>query len=333
MPLTAAIDRNLALEAVRVTESAALAAWQMMGRGDERAADQAAVEAMRDALGALAISGTVRIGEGVEGAAEKLYVGEKIGAGAGPKVDVALKPIEGASIIARGGYNAVSVMAMAEEGGLPQIPDIYMDKIAIGAGLPEGVVDLDKEPDENLKALAKAAGVAVSDLVVCILDRPRHAQLIAKVRDTGARVRLILDGDVSGAIAAARPESGVDVYMGIGGAPQGVLAAAALAGLGGQIQGRLVYRSDADRAAAVAVGITAFDKKYALADMAGGNVTFAATGITDGPLLQGIEREGRGIVSHSLVIRSKTGTLRFVEAHHVIDKNPPKPAKSRRKGK
>lgn len=333
MPLTAAIDRNLALEAVRVTESSAVAAWQMMGRGDERAADQAAVEAMRDALGALAISGTVRIGEGVEGAAEKLYVGEKVGTGGGPKVDVALKPIEGASIIARGGYNALSVMAMAEEGGLPQIPDIYMDKIAVGADLPEGIVDLDKEPDENLRALAKAKGVAVSDLVVCILDRPRHAQLIAKVRETGARVRLILDGDVSGAIAAARPESGVDIYMGIGGAPQGILAAAALAGLGGQIQGRLVYRSDADRAAAAAVGIEAFDRKYALADMAGGNVTFAATGITDGPLLQGIEREDRGIVSHSLVIRSKTGTLRFVEAHHVVDKNPPKPAKSRRKGK
>lgn len=333
MPLTAAIDRNLALEAVRVTESSAVAAWQMMGRGDERAADQAAVEAMRDALGALAISGTVRIGEGVEGAAEKLYVGEKVGTGGGPRVDVALKPIEGASIIARGGYNALSVMAMAEEGGLPQIPDIYMDKIAVGADLPEGIVDLDKEPDENLRTLAKAKGVAVSDLVVCILDRPRHAQLIAKVRETGARVRLILDGDVSGAIAAARPESGVDIYMGIGGAPQGVLAAAALAGLGGQIQGRLVYRSDADRAAAAAVGIEAFDRKYALADMAGGNVTFAATGITDGPLLQGIEREDRGIVSHSLVIRSKTGTLRFVEAHHVVDKNPPKPAKSRRKGK
>lgn len=333
MPLTAAIDRNLALEAVRVTESSAVAAWQMMGRGDERAADQAAVEAMRDALGALAISGTVRIGEGVEGAAEKLYVGEKVGTGGGPRVDVALKPIEGASIIARGGYNALSVMAMAEEGGLPQIPDIYMDKIAVGADLPEGIVDLDKEPDANLRTLAKAKGVVVSDLVVCILDRPRHAQLIAKVRETGARVRLILDGDVSGAIAAARPESGVDIYMGIGGAPQGVLAAAALAGLGGQIQGRLVYRSDADRAAAAAVGIEAFDRKYALADMAGGNVTFAATGITDGPLLQGIEREDRGIVSHSLVIRSKTGTLRFVEAHHVVDKNPPKPAKSRRKGK
>lgn len=333
MPLTAAIDRNLALEAVRVTESAAVAAWQMMGRGDERAADQAAVEAMREALGALSITGTVRIGEGVEGAAEKLYVGEKIGTGSGPKVDVALKPIEGASIIARGGYNALSVMAMAEEGGLPQIPDIYMDKIAIGGDLPEGLVDLDKEPDQNLTALAKATGVAVPDLVVCILDRPRHAQLIAKVRDTGARVRLILDGDVSGAIAAARPESGVDIYMGIGGAPQGILAAAAIAGLGGQIQGRLIYRSDADRVAAAAVGITEFEKKYALADMAGGNVTFAATGITDGPLLRGIEREDRGIVSHSLVIRSKTGTLRFVEAHHVVDKNPPKAVKSRRKGK
>jgi fructose-1,6-bisphosphatase II / sedoheptulose-1,7-bisphosphatase len=313
---TAAIDRNLALEAVRVTEAAALAASRLMGRGDEKAADEAAARAMHNALRSLAIDGTVRIGEGAKDEAGKLYVGEKVGTGLGPKVDVALRPLEGISIIARGGHNALSVIAMAEDGGFLAVPGIYMDKIAVGGGLPDGIVDLDQEPAKNLKALAKARGVAVGDLVVCILDRPRHAQLIAKVREAGARIRLILDGDVSGAVATTRPDSGVDIYMGIGGAPQGVLAAAALACAGGQMQGRLVFRSDADRAAARAAGIDEPERKYTVADMASGNVTFAATGVTGGPLLQGVRRSNHGLVTHSLVMRSKTGTLRYVEAHH-----------------
>ncbi len=313
---TAAVDRNLALEAVRVTEAAALAASRLMGRGDEKAADEAAANAMHGALRSLAIDGTVRIGEGPKEEAAKLYVGEKVGTGLGPKVDVALRPLEGTSIIARGGHNALAVIAMAEDGGFLAVPGIYMDKIAVGGGLPDGVVDLDQEPTKNLKALAKAKGVAVGDLVVCILDRPRHAPLIAKVREAGARIRLILDGDVSGAVATTRPDSGVDIYMGIGGAPQGVLAAAALACAGGQMQGRLVFRHDSDRAAARAAGIDAPERKYAVADMAAGNITFAATGVTSGPLLQGVRRSNHGIVTHSMVIRSKTGTLRYVEAHH-----------------
>src|SRR3954453_5792877 len=221
------MDRNLALEAVRVTEAAALAASKLMGRGDEKAADQAAVDAMRQALNGLAIDGTVVIGEGERDEAPMLYIGEKVGTG-GPKIDIALDPLEGTTITAKGGPNALAVVAMAEEGGFLNAPDVYMDKIAIGGGVPEHLVDLDAEPVDNLKALAKAKKVEIPDLVVCILDRPRHADLIAKVRAAGARIMLISDGDVSGVIATSRPESGVDMYMGIGGAPEGVLAAAAL---------------------------------------------------------------------------------------------------------
>lgn len=310
------MDRNLALEAVRVTEAAALAAFRHMGQGDEEAADRAAVGDMYKALAALPIDGRVSIGEGQEGEVEQLYTGQKVGTGDGPLVDVALVPLEGSSIIARGGYNAVSVIAISEKGGFPHMPGIYMDKIAVGPGLPDGVVSIDATPEDNLKALAEAKGVDVSEIVVCMLDRPRHKDLVNAVRDVGARIRLIMDGDVSGAVAVARPESGVDIYMGIGLAPQGVLAAAGLRAAGGQMQGRLVMRNNDDRDKALKAGITKPDKPYTLDDMTPGDVTFAATGITTGPLLPGVQRNTVGAITHSMVLRSRTGTLRFIEAHH-----------------
>src|SRR3982750_1139721 len=233
----AKMDRNLALEAVRVTEAAALAASKLMGRGDEKMADQAAVDAMRTSLNALSIEGTVVIGEGERDEAPMLYIGEKVGTG-GPKIDIALDPLEGTTITAKGLPNALAVIAMAEAGGFLNAPDVYMDKIAVGAGLPDGIIDLDETPAKNLKNVAKAKGGEVADLVVCILDRPRHSELIAKVREAGARIMLIGDGDVSGVIATSRPDSGVDLYVASGGAPEGVLAAAALRAIGGQIQGR-----------------------------------------------------------------------------------------------
>ncbi len=309
-------DRNLALESVRVTESAALAAYDFMGGGDEKAVDQAAVNAMHKTLNRLALDGTVRIGEGAEGEAEKLYVGETLGTGDGPKVDIALVALEGTTIVARGGPNALAVIAMAEDGGFLTVPNIYMDKIAVGPGLPDGVVDLDNEPADNLTALADAKGAKVTDLVVCMLDRPRHAELIAKIRATGARIRLIQDGDVSGVIAAAQPEAGVDIFMGIGGAPHGVLAAAALRGVGGQMQGRLVFRGNDQRAEAQAMGIEDLKRKYGTEDMASGNVTFAATGVTYSDMLEGVRLVPGGAVTHSMVLRSMTGTLRFIEGHH-----------------
>ena len=309
-------DRNLALESVRVTESAALAAYNFMGGGDEKAVDQAAVNAMHRSLNRLALDGTVRIGEGAEGEAEKLYVGETLGTGDGPKVDIALVALEGTTIVARGGPNALAVIAMAEDGGFLTVPNIYMDKIAVGPGLPDGVVDLDNEPADNLAALADAKGTKVTDLVVCMLDRPRHAELIAKIRETGARIRLIQDGDVSGVIAATQPEAGVDIFLGIGGAPQGVLAAAALRGVGGQMQGRLVFRGNDERAEAQAMGIEDPERKYGTEDMASGNVTFAATGVTYSDMLEGVRHVPGGAVTHSLVLRSMTGTLRFIEGHH-----------------
>lgn len=309
-------DRNLALESVRVTESAALAAYNFMGGGDEKAVDQAAVSAMHRTLNLLALDGTVRIGEGAEGEAEKLYVGETLGTGDGPKVDIALVALEGTTIVARGGPNALAVIAMAEDGGFLTVPNIYMDKIAVGPGLPDGIVDLDNEPADNLAALADAKGTKVTDLVVCMLDRPRHAELIAKIRETGARIRLIQDGDVSGVIAATQPEAGVDIFLGIGGAPQGVLAAAALRGVGGQMQGRLVFRNNAQRTEAQRLGIEDLERKYATEDMASGNVTFAATGVTYSDMLEGVRHVPGGAITHSMVLRSTTGTLRFIEGHH-----------------
>lgn len=310
------LDPNLALAAARVTEVAALSASRYMGCGDERAADQAAIEAMSGGLAGLAVDGTVVVGEGLEGAVPRLYVGEKVGTGTGPEVDVALDPLEGATITARGGFNAIAVIALAERGGLLTTPDIYMEKIAVGPGLPDGVVGLDREPGENLANLAKAKDTDVSNLVVCILDRPRHAELIAKVRDAGARIMLIEDGDVSGVVATAIPHSGVDSYMGIGGAPEGVLAAAALRCIGGQMQGRLVIRSDDDRAKAAKCGISDFARVYRVGDLARGETTFAATGVTNGAVLKGVRRTRAATHTHTIVMSSRDGTLRWIDAHH-----------------
>jgi fructose-1,6-bisphosphatase II / sedoheptulose-1,7-bisphosphatase len=312
---TGKMDRNLALEAVRVTEAAALAASKLMGRGDEKMADQAAVDAMRTTLNSLAIEGTVVIGEGERDEAPMLYIGEKVGAG-GPKIDIALDPLEGTTITAKGLPNALAVMAMAEHGGFLNAPDVYMDKIAVGSGLPEGIVDLDKTPKQNLADLAKAKKIDVADLVVCILDRPRHSELIAKVREAGARIVLIGDGDVSGVIATSTGDSGIDIYMGSGGAPEGVLAAAGMRAIGGQIQGRPLFRNDDEKARARKWGITDLNRKYSMTDMAKGDVMFAATGVTSGSMLKGVRRFHNGAETHSIVMRSKTGTVRWVSAHH-----------------
>ena len=316
----AKMDRNLALEAVRITEAAALAASRLMGRGDEKAADQAAVDAMRRALNSLNIKGTVRIGEGERDEAPLLIIGEEVGTGDGPKIDIALDPLEGTTITAKGGGNALAVIAMAEEGGFLNAPDTYMDKIAVGGGLPVNIVDLDAKPVENLKALAKAKGVDIGDLVACILDRPRHEELIARTREAGARIMLIGDGDVSGVIATATPETGVDIYMGTGGAPEGVLAAAALRCIGGQMQGRLVFRNADERARATRLGVKEFDRKYSLLELAHGEVMFAATGVTNGTMLKGVRRFRHGATTHSLVMRSKSGTVRYVEATHNFER-------------
>ncbi|HEX9791993.1 MAG TPA: class II fructose-bisphosphatase [Kiloniellales bacterium] len=309
------MDRNLALETVRVTEAAALAASRLMGRGDERAADQAAVNAMREALNGLSISGTVMIGEGERDEAPMLYIGEKVGSG-GPDIDIALDPLEGTTITAKGGYNALAVIAMAGKGGFLNAPDTYMDKIAVGAGLPDDLVDLDAAPGENLRNLAKAKKMDVADLVVCVLDRPRHNEVIAKVREAGARIMLIGDGDVSGVIATSRAGSGVDLYMGVGGAPEGVLAAAALRCIGGQFQGRLVFRTDDERSRAQRMGITDYDRKYTLHELASGDVMFAATGVTDGSMLKGVRRFQGGATTQSMIMRSKSGTVRIIDAQH-----------------
>ena len=309
------LDRNLALELVRVTEAAALSASLLMGRGDEKAADQAAVDAMRTSLNALYIDGTVVIGEGERDEAPMLYIGEKVGAG-GPAMDIALDPLEGTTITAKGGPNALAVVALAEKGGFLNAPDVYMDKIAIGGGLPDDLVDLDATPAENLKALAKIKGVDVSDVVACILDRPRHEELIARVREAGARIMLISDGDVSGVIATAERGSGVDIYMGSGGAPEGVLAAAALRCVGGFIQGRLLFRNDDEKSRAAKWGVADLNRKYSMTDMASGDVMFAATGVTDGAMLKGVRRFAGGAHTHSVIMRSKTGTVRRIEASH-----------------
>lgn len=316
MSTTSPGNRNLAMEVVRITEVAALAASRHMGKGDEMAADRAAVEATQGALTVLDVDGAIAIGEAPDGDNAPLFAGQKVGNGHGPKVEVALRPLEGATVTARGGHEALSVVAMAEEGGFLKVPPIYMDKIAVGPGLPEGVIDLRRSPSENLHALAQAKGVDIQDLVVCILDRPRHAELIAMVRAAGSRILLISDGDVSGVVATVRPGSGIDIYLGIGGAAQGVLAAAALACARGQMQGKLVFRNDDDRRLARDMGISDLNRIYPLGDMARGDVTFAATGVTDGAILNGVRFMRGGAVTHSLVMRSRTGTVRYIEAHH-----------------
>ena len=321
MTNTDTLDRNLALEVVRVTEAAALACAKLTGRGDERAADQAAVDAMRTALNAVAIDGEVVIGEGERDEAPMLFIGEKVGAG-GPKVDIALDPLEGTTICATGGANALSVIAMATDGGFLNAPDVYMDKIAVGGSLPLEVVDLDETPETNLRNLAKAKGIEVNDLVACILNRPRHEELITKVRETGARIQLIQDGDVAGVMATSRNDTGIDIYLGSGGAPEGVLAAAALRCIGGQMMGRLIFRNDDERGRAHKLGIEDLNRKYTMLDMAHGEVMFAATGVTDGSMLQGVRRTPNGVSTQSVVMRSKTGTVRVISADHDLKRNP-----------
>ena len=315
-------DRNFALEAVRVTEAAALASFGWMGKGKEKDADAAAVKAMREALNSLSIDGTVVIGEGERDKAPMLYIGEKVGnaPGIGPQVDIALDPLEGTTICAKGGVNSLAVIAIAEKGGFLHAPDVYMDKIAVGGGLPEGVVTLDSSPVNNLKNLAKAKKCEVSDLVVVILERERHAEIIAKVREAGARIQLIADGDVAGVIATSRPGTGIDMYMGTGGAPEGVLAAAALRSIGGQMQGRLLFSEQEQKDRAKRMGIDDLNKVYTLNELAKGDVMFAATGVTDGSMLKGVRRFPGGAHTHSIIMRSKTGTVRVIEAEHNFNR-------------
>ncbi|WP_424135154.1 class II fructose-bisphosphatase [Roseomonas chloroacetimidivorans] len=314
-------DRNLAMELVRVTEAAAISASRWIGRGDKNAADGAAVDAMRRAFDSVAITGTVVIGEGEMDEAPMLYIGEKVGAG-GPEVDIAVDPLEGTSICARGMPNAIATLAVAEKGGFLHAPDIYMDKIAVGPGLPEGVVHIDASPKENLKNLAQAKKADIEDLVVCILDRDRHKDIIRACREAGARIMLIPDGDVAGVVACSQPEAGVDMYLGWGGAPEGVLAAAALRCIGGQMQGRLIYENDEQRERAKAMGISDPDRIFKVDDMARGDVMFSATGVTSGAMLRGVRRHAKGAVTHSIVMRSKTGTVRYIEGHHNFATKP-----------
>ncbi len=312
------LDRILVLEIARVTESAAVAAARQVGRGDEKLADQAAVDGMRRALNHLDIDGTIVIGEGERDEAPMLFIGEKVGTRHGPKVDIALDPLEGTTIAAKAMANALAVIAFAEEGCMLHAPDVYMDKIAIGGGFPEGVVDLDATPAENIRALARAKGVQPGDITACILDRPRHAELIAQVRGVGARMVLIPDGDVAGVIATTDAKTGIDIYIGTGGAPEGVLAAAALRSIGGQMQGRLVFRTDDERQRAYRCGVTDLARKYSLIEMAKGDVIFAATGVTNGTMLDGVVRERDGaLTTHTVVMRSATGTVRWIRARHV----------------
>lgn len=312
------LDRLLVLEMVRVTEAAAVAAAKLVGRGDEKAADHAAVEAMRAALNTLEMDGTVVIGEGERDEAPMLYIGEKVGAaqGTGPEIDIALDPLEGTTITAKGAPNALAVLAIAEQGCLLNAPDVYMDKLAVGPGYPAGVIDLTKSPSENIRSIAEAKGVDPSEIIACVLDRPRHAALIAELRSLGCGINLIPDGDVAGVIAVTNPDTTVDVYMGQGGAPEGVLAAAALRCVGGQFQGRLVFRNDDERARADKWGVTDLDRIYQLEDLAKGDVIFAATGVTDGTLLEGVKHRKNSITTESVVMRASTGTVRWVRGEH-----------------
>jgi len=311
------LDRNLALEAVRVTEAAALSSSLHMGRGDEKAADQAAVNAMRDFLNNLVIDGTVVIGEGERDKAPMLYIGEKVGKG-GPKVDIALDPLEGTTITAKGGENALSVLAMAEEGGFLHAPDIYMHKIAYGKKYQDLEIDPESPANEIVQKFSDFADMNIKNIVVCILDRPRHQELINKVRQTGARIKLISDGDVSAVIATSFEDSGVDMYMGIGGSPEGVLAAAALRCIGGRIYSKLVFSDESEKKRAADMDIKDANKIYTTNDLASGDVMFSATGVTNGTLLQGVLIKNNIATTQSVVMRSKTKTLRYVNASHNL---------------
>lgn len=315
------MDRNLALEFVRVTEAAALSVGRWIGRGKEKSADEAAVESMRKAFDSIRFDGTIVIGEGERDEAPMLYIGEKVGAGEGPKIEIACDPLEGTTITALGRSEALSVIAAGEPGCLLHAPDTYMDKIAVGP-LAKGVIDITKSPSWNLKEVAKAMGKSVEDMMVIILDRPRHQNLINEVRECGARIRLIGDGDVSAAIATVREETGIDMLMGVGGAPEGVIAAAALRCLGGDMQGMLKFRSEDEKKRAREMGITDENKVYGLEDLAKGNVMFIATGVTHGSFLSGVRYTARGAHTHSIVMRSETGTVREIRAHHHFAKKP-----------
>ena len=313
----ALLNRILTLEIVRVTEHAAVAAARLRGQGDEKAADQAAVNAMRYELNRLPIKGRVVIGEGERDEAPMLYIGEEVGSGEGHAVSIALDPLEGTTICAKNLPNSLAVIAIAEEGGLLNAPDTYMDKIAIGPGYPDGLVDLDAKPSENIKALAKAKDVPVNEITACVLDRPRHQEIIEDIRTSGAAIRLIGDGDVAGVIHTTDPEeTGIDIYMGIGGAPEGVLAAAALRCIGGQMQGRLVIRRDDERERAIRMGITDVTKKFTMMEMASGDCFFAATGVTDGNMLDGVKYGRESITTHTVVMRASSGTIRHIRTRH-----------------
>jgi len=307
------LGRTLVLEVGRVTEGAAIAAAKLRGRGDVKAADKVAVDAMRKELGRINIDGIVVIGEGEMDEAPMLYIGEVVGSGMGPKVDIAVDPLEGTTLCAKSMPNALAVLALSERGGLLHAPDMYMDKVAVGPGLPEGIVDLDTSPADNILAVAKAKGVPVEEITACILDRPRHADIIKSVRETGAAVQLISDGDIAGVIWTTDPDqTGIDIYLGSGGAPEGVLAAAALSCIGGQMQCRLLPQNDEERVRAEAMGADV-NKKYSIDDMASGDVIFSATGITSGSLLDGVQFRGEFAETETLVMRAKTGTVRRVK--------------------
>lgn len=317
-PVTDFNDRTLSLGLARVSEAAAIACASLIGRGDEKAADQAAVDAMRTQLNKLDIAGVVVIGEGERDEAPMLYIGEEVGTGKGPGVDIALDPLEGTTLTAKDMPNALAVIAMGPRGSMLHAPDVYMDKLAIGPGFKTGVVTLDMTPSERVSALAAAKGCSINDITVCVLERPRHEEMIAEIRSTGAAIRLITDGDVAGVMHCAEAaRTGIDMYMGSGGAPEGVLAAAALKCMGGQIFGRLMFRNDDERGRATKAGITNFDRVYTRDDMVTGDVIFAATGVTDGSLLPGIKRELGFVTAETVLMRSKTGSVR-----HMRYRNP-----------
>jgi fructose-1,6-bisphosphatase II / sedoheptulose-1,7-bisphosphatase len=315
---SSALDRVLVLEMVRVTEAAAIAASKWIGRGDNDSADAAAVEAMRTELNKLPMDGTVVIGEGERDEAPMLYIGEKVGSsqGCGPKIDIALDPLEGTSLTAKAGPNALAVLAIAESGCLLNAPDVYMEKLAIGPGYGDGVVGLDKSPADNVRSLAKAKGVEPNEIIACVLDRPRHEKMIAELRELGCGIKLIPDGDVAGVMATADPDTDIDIYMGSGGAPEGVLAAAALRCVGGQIFGKLLFRNDDEVGRARGWGIDDLDRVYGVTDMARGDCIFAATGVTHGSLLKGVSRRKECVTTESLVMRASSGTVRRVYAEH-----------------
>jgi fructose-1,6-bisphosphatase class II len=315
------MNRNLALEFVRVTEMAAIASARLMGRGDEKAADQAAVDAMRSMLDSIDCKATVVIGEGERDEAPMLYIGEKVGGGVGPELEIALDPLEGTSVCANGGTNSISVMAIAEKGGFLHAPDTYMQKIAVG---PEGrgVIDITETPAENLKRLAEAKKCRLEDITCVVLDRPRHHDLIQDIRKTGARIQLIGDGDVAAAIACCNPDSGVDILFGTGGAPEGVIAAAAMRCMGGDFQGILKPRNQEEIQRALAMGVSDINKVFHIEDLARGNVMFCATGVTTGNFLRGVQFKPWGAITHSIVMRSQSGTIRQITAEHHFDKKP-----------